>query len=47
VSIVESREFRAKTDGKDQDSNAAPPRDEKMPQFVKKYDQTENEQKGE
>jgi hypothetical protein len=47
VPIVESHELWSKTNRKDQDSNPAPPRDKKMPQFVKKYDKTENEQEGE
>jgi hypothetical protein len=43
--IIESEQFWPKTDRKDQDSNTAPPRDKKMPQFVKEYDQTKDEQK--
>ena len=38
--------FGPETDGKHQDPHAAPARDQEMPQFVKKHDQAEDEQKG-
>src|SRR5580704_11938918 len=46
VAVIETEQFRAEANGKDQDFDAAPARDKEMAKLVEKHHGREHEQKG-
>ena len=47
VAVIEADDFRPEADGEHHDPHAAPARDQKMAELMKKHDKAENEQKRE